>query len=83
MCRDSRSRLSSRAKLGSPLVGRSLKASPIRSDLGIIIVAIKKPGAGMTFNPASSAVLDTGDVLITLGHRQQLDRLDVMAGSAR
>ncbi len=67
---------------GSPLVGCSLKTSSIRSELGIIIVAIKKPGAGMVFNPASSAVLDAGDVLITLGHRQQLDRLDVMAGSA-
>ena len=29
---------------GSALVGQSIKASPIRSDLGIIIVAIKKPG---------------------------------------
>ena len=66
----------------SALVGRSVKASPIRSDLGIIIVAIKKPAAGMTFNPASSAVLDAGDVLITLGHRQQLDRLEAMATGA-
>jgi voltage-gated potassium channel len=67
---------------GSSLVGCSLKTSPIRSELGIIIVAIKRPGASMVFNPASSAVLDTGDVLITLGHRQQLDRLEVMAGPA-
>ncbi len=66
---------------GSPLVGCSLKASPIRRELGIIIVAIKKPGAKMVFNPASSALLETGDVLITLGHRQQLDRLERMAGA--
>jgi voltage-gated potassium channel len=70
-------------RAGSPLAGCSLKASPIRSDLGIIIVAIKKPGAGMVFNPVSSAVLDVDDVLITLGHRQQLDRLERMAGPER
>ncbi len=65
----------------SPLVGHSLKTSPIRSELGIIIVAIKKPAAGMLFNPAPSALLEKGDVLITLGHRQQLDRLEQMAGA--
>jgi voltage-gated potassium channel len=67
---------------GSALVGRSLKASPIRSELGIIIVAIKKPGAKMVFNPAPEALLEAGDLLITLGHRQQLDRLEAMAHAA-
>jgi voltage-gated potassium channel len=66
---------------GSPLAGCTLKASPIRSELGIIIVAIKKPG-GMVFNPAPEALLEAGDVLITLGHRQQLDRLQEMARGA-
>ncbi len=66
-------------RAASSLVGRSLKASPIRSELGIIIVAIKKPGARMVFNPASSALLEAGDLLITLGHRQQLDRLEQIA----
>ncbi len=64
---------------GSPLVGCTLKASPIRSELGIIIVAIKKPGAKMVFNPAPESPLAAGDLLITLGHRQQLDRLEQMA----
>jgi voltage-gated potassium channel len=64
----------------SPLVGRSIKASPIRSELGIIIVAIKKPGSKMAFNPSPDTALEAGDVLITLGHRQQLDRLEEMAG---
>ena len=54
----------------------SIKASPIRSELGIIIVAIKKPGGKMAFNPSPDAVLEAGDLLITLGHRQQLDRLE-------
>ncbi len=33
----------------------------------------------MAFNPEPEAVLEAGDVLITLGHRQQLDRLEEMA----
>jgi len=65
---------------GSGLVGRSLKASAIRSEMGIIIVAIKKPEGKMAFNPAPEAVLEAGDLLITLGHRQQIDRLERMAG---
>jgi voltage-gated potassium channel len=65
---------------GSPLVGRSIKASPIRSELGIIIVAIKKPGGKMAFNPSPDTTLEASDLLITLGHRQQLDRLEEMAG---
>ena len=66
---------------GSPLVGRSIKASPIRSELGIIIVAIKKPEGKMAFNPAPETALEAGDLLITLGHRQQLDRLEEMASA--
>jgi voltage-gated potassium channel len=69
-------------RAGSPLVGRSLKASPIRSELGIIIVAIKKPGGKMAFNPSPDTELEAGDLLITLGHRQQLDRLEGMAAGS-
>jgi voltage-gated potassium channel len=63
---------------GSSLAGKSLEESRIRRDLGIIIVAIKRPNGRMAFNPEGSTVLDAGDLLITLGHRQQLDRLEQM-----
>jgi voltage-gated potassium channel len=64
---------------GSRLVGRTVRDSGIRQDLGIIIVAIKKPSGKMLFNPASELTIETGDVLITLGHREELDRLAVLA----
>ena len=64
---------------GSALAGRSLKESRVRQDLGIIIVAIKKPDGRMVFNPASDITMEAGDLLITLGHRDQLDRLETMA----
>jgi len=68
---------------GSELIGDSLKTSPIKSELGIIIVAIKKPDGKMLFNPGPESMLEGGDVLITLGHRQQLDRLESLAGAGR
>ena len=68
---------------GSTLVGQSVKESPVKSELGIIIVAIKKPDGKMQYNPTPETVLDAGDMLITLGHRQQLDRLEAMAGGGR
>jgi voltage-gated potassium channel len=64
---------------GSRLAGSSLKDSQVRQDLGAIIVAIKKPDGRMQFNPPAEAVIEPGDTLITMGHRQQLDRLESMA----
>jgi voltage-gated potassium channel len=65
---------------GSSLAGQSLKDSAVRQDLGIIIVAIKKPTDGrMVFNPAPQTVIEPGDLLITLGHRDQLERLETLA----
>jgi voltage-gated potassium channel len=64
---------------GSALAGRSLKDSRVRQDLGVIIVAIKKPDGRMVFNPPSEETMEAGDLLITLGHRDQLDRLETLA----
>jgi voltage-gated potassium channel len=61
--------------------GQSVKDSGIRYDLGIIIVAIKKPDGTMVFNPASQVVIEGRDVLITLGDRKSLDRLATLASS--
>ena len=33
----------------------------------------------MLFNPAPQTVIEAGDLLIALGHRQQLDRLEQLA----
>ena len=62
-------------------MGTSLKDSPIKSELGIIVVAIKKPDGKMIFNPSPDTVLEGGDVLIAIGHRQQLDRLEEQASA--
>jgi voltage-gated potassium channel len=64
---------------GSRLAGASLRDSQIRQDLGLIIVAIKRAAGEMLFNPAPDAVIGAGDILISLGPRQQLDELEALA----
>jgi voltage-gated potassium channel len=66
-------------KEGSRLAGSTVKDSAIRQELGIIVVAVKKPDGRMLFNPASETTFEPGDLLITLGHRTQLDKLEKQA----
>jgi voltage-gated potassium channel len=65
---------------GSRLAGQTLRDSRLRQDLGIIVVAIKKEGGHLQSNPPRDAVMTPGDTLIVLGDRQNLDRLEEMAG---
>ncbi len=57
------------------LPGTSLRESGIRSELDLIVVAIKKEDGSMIFNPAFNTTIERGDTLITLGERKNLDRL--------
>jgi voltage-gated potassium channel len=50
--------------------------------LGIIVVAIKKASGHLVSNPQGDAVMEPGDTLIAIGHRQQLDQLEKLARSA-
>lgn len=51
----------------------------MRRNLGVIIMAIKKASGHMVFNPLPETVLEAGDTLIAVGHRQQTDQLDKLA----
>ena len=63
---------------GSGLVGKNLIESRLRQDFGIIIVAIKKSVNQMIFNPAPSETLDAGDVIVAIGQRDDLKRMDTI-----
>ncbi len=63
----------------SPLVGVPLAESPIRSELGIIVVAIKRRSGHMEFNPSAQTTPEAGDRLIVIGERDPLVRLDRLA----
>jgi voltage-gated potassium channel len=66
---------------GSQLAGKSIQASRIRADLNVIVVAIKRSGEAMTFNPPDDAVISGGETLVMLGAREQLGHVERMARS--
>lgn len=65
---------------GSILCGQPLRDTGLRHDLGLIVVAIKRPDGRMIFNPAPEAEIIEGDILITLGPKKQQDQLRTLAG---
>lgn len=60
---------------GSALAGLSLRASPIRQDFGVIVVAVLSAAGPSHFNPDPSLVLAPGDVLVSMGPTEGLERL--------
>ena len=66
----------------SSLTGVKLKDSIVRSQLNIIIVAIKKKDGTMVFNPSSETKISTHDILISLGSRENLQKLDEIGRKA-
>lgn len=66
---------------GTRLVGQMLKDTAIRSNLDIIVVAIRRGSGEMIFNPTGDATIQMGDRLIAVGKRENLDRLERLAGN--
>jgi len=60
----------------SPLVGLALKDSGIRRDLDLIVVAIKRAGGEMLYNPAPDTQIQGEDTLVVLGMRRNLEALE-------
>ncbi|MDY7031838.1 MAG: NAD-binding protein [Thermodesulfobacteriota bacterium] len=61
-----------KVKRASQFVGVSLKDSGIRQNLGLIIVAIKKPTGDMVFNPSPESTIELGDTVLALGEKKNL-----------
>jgi voltage-gated potassium channel len=64
---------------GSSIIGKTLEASRIRQELGIIVLAIKGEGSEMSFNPSPDALIHSGDHLIAMGDPSGLERLERLA----
>lgn len=61
---------------GSHLIGKNLIESNLRNDFGVIIVAIKKLSGQMVFNPLPSEKLGGGDVIVAIGKKEDLKRMN-------
>ena len=51
--------------------------------MGIIIVGIKLADNEMTFNPPPYTIIEPNSVLITLGERPAIDKLEEIAGGSQ
>lgn len=67
----------------TPLVNKTLAQANIGRRTGLLVVAIKT-AEGLQFNPGGATLLNSGDVLIVLGTRDQIAELDnVMSGYSK
>jgi len=64
---------------GSPLVHQVLRETPIRAELDIVIISIRRANGETVFNPAGDTVIENGDILIAIGRVEALSRLNEMA----
>lgn len=60
---------------GSPLIHKTLSELEVRSNHGFLIVGIRHADGSIHMNPDSDTPLDAGDVVIVLGHNDDIPQL--------
>jgi len=63
-------------KKDSQIVNRNLTECDIRRRANVIVVAVKKPGKDIVFNPSPEIKLETGDTLLVLGDQQAVNQFE-------
>jgi voltage-gated potassium channel len=61
---------------GSMLSSRTLAESHLGRTYGVIVLAVRRADGGMEFNPPADVRMEAGDVLIAMGERQKLKRIE-------
>ncbi|MCC7153515.1 MAG: potassium channel protein [Bryobacterales bacterium] len=65
------------------LAGKSLSESRLRSEMKVVVLAIRKHDGTMLFNPSAEAKIEQGDHLIVMGESEPLRTLETrVAGDA-
>ncbi len=62
----------------SDLVGKTLNETNIRSLLDIVVVSIRRNDGQILFNPSGEATIESGDLLIAIGHAESLMQLTTL-----
>ena len=68
---------------GSTLVGRKLKDTNIRSELDVVVAAIRRSHGEMIFNPSGDTQIRAGDMLIGIGRAESMLELAACARGER
>ena len=63
----------------SHLVGQELRATPIRSELDVVVISIRRVDGQIIFNPAADCKIESGDILIAIGRMESLTKLSQLA----
>ena len=63
-------------KKDSKIVNRNLIECDIRRTANVIVVAMKKPGKDIEFNPSADIKIETGDILLVLGDKNAINQFD-------
>ncbi len=58
---------------------KTVRDSHIRQELDVIVLAIKRPGQQMLFNPKSDDMINPGDQIVVMGQPGRLRRLEELA----
>ena len=59
----------------SNLTGQSLAGSNMKRQYGVTIIGIRKSSDRLIVNPSPETIIDSGDVLVLIGGRVELERL--------
>jgi voltage-gated potassium channel len=65
----------------SRLAGLTIRDSRIHQDLGVIVLAIKREGQPMRFNPTANDRIEPNDYLIAIGESESMRRLEETAAT--
>jgi len=63
----------------SSLIGKELRSTPIRSELDVVIVSIRRQSGEVFFNPSAETVIEGGDILVAIGRAESLTKLNHLA----
>jgi voltage-gated potassium channel len=63
-------------KKESPLIDKTISELNIRQRANVIVVAVKKPGEDIIFNPPSNFTIKTGDTLLVLGDKEGIKQFE-------
>jgi len=63
-------------KKDARILGQTLKSCDLRRVANVIVVAIKKPGEDIVFNPSPDIQIEMGDTLLVLGYAEAISSFE-------
>jgi len=65
-------------KKNANMASKTLRECDVRKKANVIVVAIKKPGADIVFNPSPDMKIETGDTLLVLGNNNEITQFETL-----